>query len=416
MSKRIAKVLRLVRNSGLWSTVVYVYRWMIMRKALEYQLHQELKVLNLIFKNPKGRPSSNVQGDVDAGAVAIVVPWFEFPFGGIKTIYRFAEALRRETSLRPVIIVYSSDFRPLNKTEIIDSLSSHVPNLSQDDVVIFGVDPLNQLWNAVIATAWESVYLIESTILSRIQHKYYFIQDYESGFYPAGAIQGAVENTYTMGYKGIVNSKGLFEFLKSEYGIEGTYFNPGVDHSLFYPDYSRREVKTPTIFFYARPSITRNGFSMGLSVLKEIKLSHSDVRIISAGESWRPASFGVDGIVENLGRLTFEETAKIYRQVDIALVLMYTQHTSYIPLEVMASGGAIVSNWNVSKTWILKHEENCLLGPATVAGLSALVIRLIEDPELRQRLQEQAIAITKHLRWASSFSASLNWLENDLLF
>ena len=70
----------------------------------------------------------------------------------------------------------------------------------------------------------------------------------------------------------------------------------------------------------------------------------SRIEILSAGANWDPAECGLDGVVSNLGLLPYDETAALYRAADAGLIAMATRHPSYLPLEWMACGAAVVAN------------------------------------------------------------------------
>jgi O-antigen biosynthesis protein len=117
----------------------------------------------------------------------------------------------------------------------------------------------------------------------------------------------------------------------------------------------------------------------------------SGVRIVAAGQRWRPADYGLDGIVENLGLLAYHETAALYRSCDAGLVLMFTRHPSYLPFELMASGCLVVSNVNSATAWLLKDGENCLLALPSASCIADALARGLHDHTLRRRITGHAL-------------------------
>jgi glycosyltransferase involved in cell wall biosynthesis len=110
------------------------------------------------------------------------------------------------------------------------------------------------------------------------------------------------------------------------------------------------------------------------------------LEVVSAGADWSPKAYGLDGIVENLGLLPYARTGALYRAVDAGLIMMATRHPSYLPLELMACGAAVVTNRNPFTTWLLRDGENCALCEMTRSDIADAVGRLIDQPSLRERL------------------------------
>ena len=96
---------------------------------------------------------------------------------------------------------------------------------------------------------------------------------------------------------------------------------------------------------------------------------------------------------------SLEEVAALYRSCDIGLVFMHTKHPSYQPFEFMASGMATVSNINPATTWLLRDGENCLLTPPLPTPTAERLGRLIDDPELRQRIARAGGRADPPIRW-----------------
>ncbi len=138
--------------------------------------------------------------------------------------------------------------------------------------------------------------------------------------------------------------------------------------------------------------------------MRQLKAKMGDrVRIVSAGDEWLPSEYGLQGIVENLGLLSYEDTARLYQESQVGVVMMLTRHPSYIPLELMACGCVAVTNVNKWTSWLLKDGENCLLAPATVSGIAETVERALLDEGLRESIREKALTMVRneYLDWAS---------------
>ena len=259
--------------------------------------------------------------------------------------------------------------------------------------------------DAAIATLWTSAFPLLH--LRQVEAKFYFVQDNEPQFYPAGAASGMVEQTYRFGFPGIVNTPGLAAVYRA-YGNPAVSFVPAVDLDRYNPDPVPHDPAAPVrVFFYGRPTTPRNSFGLGIAALSQLKKRCGDrVQIICAGQNWNPAQFGVAGRIENLGMLgSLDEVADLYRSCDIGLVFMHTKHPSYQPLEFMASGMATISNINPATTWLLRDGENCLLTPPLPTPTADRLGRLVEAPELRRQLADAGLKEIRQYRWDDQIEA-----------
>ncbi|MGH7141081.1 MAG: glycosyltransferase family 4 protein [Minisyncoccia bacterium] len=325
------------------------------------------------------------------------------PMGGMNTIYRFARFMREQKEVKNNFIVTGAAHQ--ERSEILKYVSQKVPDVSIEN--IFQVRTKKDLYDlpdsdAVIATRWDTA--LYALHVDKTCAKFYFLQDFEPMFSPAGIASALAEATYRFGFIGIVNSKGLYEIYK-QYTPHSTYFTPGVDKEIYYPaviEPQKHTVSRPiSIIFYGRPGIPRNGFELGIEALKRIKQMHGDaVKIYSAGRSWDEEKYGVKGIIKNVGMLSdLHAVAELYRKSDIGLVFVFTRGPSYQGIEFMASGTAVVTNFNPSGTWLLKDKENCLFAEPTVSDVTDKIDRLVKSETLRKNLAQNGIRTARTLEW-----------------
>jgi glycosyltransferase involved in cell wall biosynthesis len=108
----------------------------------------------------------------------------------------------------------------------------------------------------------------------------------------------------------------------------------------------------------------------------------------------------------HLGLLDYADTGELYRHCDIGLALTVSEHPSYLPLELMACGAAVVAFDNPAGSWLLRDGDNCLLAPRTVDGLVDRMETMAVDPELRRRLADQGLQdiAARHSDWDAALS------------
>ena len=331
-------------------------------------------------------------------------------FGGINTILRFASFLKQKGVSSYFVIVDISE-----KEKIENLVKSAFPNLKDEEVIVLkSPSDLKKIprVDATVCSLWTTAYY--SLKFNNTKRKFYFIQDFEPQFYPAGSTMAQVEATYRFGFYGIANTETLKEIYQNEFNGVVESFDPVVDSSVFYPPKS--EIKNDnvvTIFTYGRPDHPRNAFELSINILKKIKEKYGKkVRIISAGAEWNPKELGLDEIIENLGILDYKETGELFRNSDLGLIMMFTKHPSYIPLELMACKCLVVSNYNPATTWLLKDEENCILAQPSVSSFFEKLCLSIDNENLRLDLANNALKyVEKYSNWTPQFEKIFTFMQ-----
>jgi len=347
------------------------------------------------------------------------VPYFKHVwFGGIHTICRFMSWLTTEHGVRHRVVVY--DNPAVTDAEIRSALSEAFPALRDVDIVVpsQGRAPFVDFeelppTDVAFCTIWYSAFPLAR--FQQTKAKFYFLQDFEPMFYPAGTLSALSEATYDLGFAGIVNTPGLGEVYAS-YGNPRISFVPASDWRS--PDLVERSSRpagdVTQIVIYGRPSTDRNAFELVASACSKVKARYgAAVRIVSAGEEWDPAEYGLDGVVENLGLLpTLEAVRALYEQSDIGVCCMFTRHPSYQPLDYFAAGVAVVTNRNPATGWLLRDEENCLLTNPYPSSIAAAVQRLVDDPELRRKLADNGHLQVGGFGWQAAFEDVWRFMVN----
>jgi glycosyltransferase involved in cell wall biosynthesis len=324
-------------------------------------------------------------------------------FGGTHTLLRFADQFARRHNVQNHFHCY--DVGAPAVATMSTKVATAFPALAGSTFSSAHEGRSLPPCDAAIATLWSSAYPMLHA--RDVRAKFYFVQDNEPQFYPAGAGSALAEQTYRFGFPGIVNTPGLAEVYRS-YGNPAVSFVPAVDVDRYHPADRPRPAGGPVrVFFYGRPKTSRNAFGLGIAALAQLKRDHGEqVEVICAGENWSPSQFGLAGQIRNLGVLqSLDEVAALYRSCDIGLVFMFTKHPSYQPFEFMASGMATVSNINSATAWMLRDGENCLLTPPLPTPTAERLGRLVEDAELRARIAAAGLHEVRRHRWEDQIEA-----------
>jgi glycosyltransferase involved in cell wall biosynthesis len=315
-------------------------------------------------------------------------------YGGIYTILRLADFLTRHQAISHQFKILGGSDPEQVAQQVARQIASSFPALAGQSVESFQHPRQVARFSAsdaAVATLWGTAYALLH--YNQTRRKFYFLQDYEALFYPAGTISAQAEATYRFGFYGIANTPPLAELYTQYSGGSAIAFTPCVDPHIFYPAAQPAQAEPYTLFFYARPGHPRNGFELGAQALRLLKQRLGKrLRILCAGDNWQPRRHDLHGVVENLGVLEYAATAQLYRTCQAGLVMMFTRHPSYIPLELMACGSLVVSNFNPATGWLLKHRQNCLLSGASATCLADTLEQGLLDHSLRQQITTQALS------------------------
>ncbi|MGV8896779.1 MAG: glycosyltransferase [Rhodoglobus sp.] len=337
------------------------------------------------------------------------IPDIDIPFfGGINTTLRIAEKLSRENGVVNRFVVLA----PPNEEFFLSALEAAFPALAGSEVVFYdGSD--DQIAtipgaDAAVATLWlTAVHVAKS---AGVERKFYLMQDYEPGFYPASTLFALAEETYKLGLYAICNTESMFTTYTQEYGGKAMFFTPAVDRTIFH-DRGRRS-KAPgepvTIFAYARDHY-RNCWELVHAALIEIKRRHGDgVRIVAAGAKNLSAT---DDFID-MGLLDYRATGVLYREADIGITMQISRHPSYLPLELMASGVAMVAPRSRWFTWLFSDRVNSMLAMGTLADVVANLEELISDAALRKTISAGGLATIQesHSDWDAALRDVYSYL------
>jgi glycosyltransferase involved in cell wall biosynthesis len=261
--------------------------------------------------------------------------------------------------------------------------------------------------DVAIATIWQSAYILLP--YRRTKAKFYFVQDYERLFYPAGVEYGLADATYDFGYLCIFNTPGLAEAVKRDHNIVNECsFTPGIDSDIFFPPERNDPERVKRIFFYGRPGVPRNGFDLGIAGLYLIKEKFPDVTIYVAGHHSDYPNIDLDA--KFLGYMDYSETGKLYRHCGVVIAFMFTPHPSYIPLQAMACGSVPIAISSPFVQWILRDKVNSLLVYPTPRAILEAYTVLRSDLRLYSALAQRAIESVSKFRWEQEMEGVYKWM------
>jgi glycosyltransferase involved in cell wall biosynthesis len=248
--------------------------------------------------------------------------------------------------------------------------------------------------DALFATNWISAYTVRS--LGNTARKFYFVQDLEYLFHAEGSLEEFAKETYRWDFEGITLGNWIAGVLRSQYGMRCSPFGFSYDKGTYTRSNTRSSKPKKRVLFYARPNTERRGFELGILALSLVARKMPEVECVLVGFPPREMKFPFSAVLP--GILKPVALAALYRECDVALVLSHT-NLSMLPLELMASGCAVVSNRGPNVEWLLNDDLIALARP-TPQCLAQSVLALLEDENLRRAKVTAGLAFAEQTDWA----------------
>lgn len=326
-----------------------------------------------------------------------VIPDFNIGSGGHLNIFRTIYHLEAMGYESTILVVGQSVHA--NAEEVRKDIVDHFFKVRAKVIMDGDALPATEF---AVATGWQTAYHVNR--LPESVRKIYFAQDFEPMFYAAGSEYVFSENTYKFDFFGITAGQWLADKLIAEYGMRARSVGFGVDER--YKAHERREPHIKRVFFYARPPTPRRAFELGLLVLNEVYRRLPSTQFILAG--WDTAGYGIPFPHLACGTVALDDLPDLYSQCDVALVLSLT-NLSLLPLELMASRCAVVSNRGANVEWLL-NEDIAVLADLTPDALANALCEVLTDDAGRSALIERAESFAQTQHWndvALAFEAGL---------
>jgi glycosyltransferase involved in cell wall biosynthesis len=244
--------------------------------------------------------------------------------------------------------------------------------------------------HAVVATSWPTAYpALASPAAGR---RFYFVQDLEPVFYPAGSLALLAEATYRFGFHGITAGRWLAERLWADYGMTADHFDFGCELEIYAAGEAGGEREG--VCFYSRPSTPRRAHELAVLALELFAERNPEVPIHAFGEPAGPLPFRYT----DHGLLRPSELAALYRSCAGGLVLSAT-NVSLVPYEMLAAGCVPVVN-DAEHNRVVLANDCVAYAPAQPAALAQALERLVRRPPAqRAAAAARAAASVRSASW-----------------
>lgn len=227
--------------------------------------------------------------------------------------------------------------------------------------------------HAVIATAWPTAYAVAASPAKGA--RFYFVQDFEPWFFPAGGEALLAEATYRFGFHGITAGRWLAGKLRADHGMPADHFDFGCDLEHYrLEDAGGGADRRTGVCFFARSTTPRRAFELGALALELFAARHPGVDIHFYGDPVGRMPFrAVDH-----GVMTPSELGRLYNRCAAGLVLSAT-NVSLVPHEMLAAGCIPVVN-DAEHNRVVLDNDHVAYTPATPRDLADALGRLVTRP------------------------------------
>lgn len=193
--------------------------------------------------------------------------------------------------------------------------------------------------DAVIASAWASAHVVAKRSVGDAR-RFYFIQDYEPYFYPAGYLSTLAEMTYSFGFDNIALGE-MVAWEMSRNGVDPEIIVPfGCDRDTYklLPKKSGAPARHGVVY-YAKQSVDRRGYALAKAALERFHelCPNQPIHVIGDNVSgWRAP-------ITSHGSMRPADLNSLYNEVIAGLAMSFT-NVSLVPGELLASGVVPVLN------------------------------------------------------------------------
>lgn len=238
-------------------------------------------------------------------------------------------------------------------------------------------------FDVALATWWPTVGHLEQI---RARHYVYFVQSIESRFDDGGV--GIVgEATYSVDIPVVTIASWLQAYLSFEHRRPSFLAVNGLEREIFRPvgeSFAARNTEDMRVLIEGSPGVLMKGVREAVEAC--VGAGVEDIWLLSPTSTDAPE--GVDRVFSECSRT---DVAKVMRSCDVLLKASHVEGMFGPPLEMLATGGAVVSYRVTGAEEFLTDGHNALLVPmGDHQALEDAVRRLKEDRDVLRSLQAAA--------------------------
>lgn len=257
-----------------------------------------------------------------------------------------------------------------------------------------------------LATSYETALPVH---LNGSGTRYYFMQHFEPLFAnespnPELARTSATQS-YFLGLNMIANSSWLKNRVTKETGLKNIELCVNaINHQAFHgqPKVATGSNSVKIISYGGRNAEWKGFREMAEAVaIARNKLPARDIEWRVYGDALLPPDNGI-AAYKPLGFLAPDALADAYRDCDMLLSASWYESFPLFPLEAMACGLPVITTRDGTEDFAVDEENACIVEARSPESIAAGIIRMVENPEFRNRLAKKGHATSLKFTWDNS--------------
>lgn len=342
---------------------------------------------------PAGGQPPIAELDLSRLSITWVIPDFIPGAGGHMTIFRIASYL--EQFGHEVKFLVQNPTEHKSEAEVLQTINTHFQPFNGSVQLFEGHTPL-AAGDALIATDRFTCYPVEA--MRGFIRKFYFVQDFEPAFYPAGTEALLTEATYHFDFDCLCAGDWLHKKMSVDFGRWSVSWPLAYDNEVYNlnaPQVARHPAR---IAMYARYVTPRRAVELAFLALEILHRRGVDFEVDFFG--WKLGDMNLPFVYRDLGVLNGEELAKLYRNSTVGVVFSATNH-SLVNKEMMACGLPVV-DLDLDTVRSIFPSEAMAFAKPTPEGIADKLEQLLKDPQERERLRLNGLSYVQDLSWEKS--------------
>lgn len=376
------------------------------KKIKKSELQKRVDDLNRFVGYPKQVARNSKQmPNPNRLRITWIIPDFIPGAGGHMTIFRMASHLERFG--HDVNILIQNPTEHETGAAAKKTINDHFQPFD-GCVSLFDTAPPQIEGDALIATDRFTCYPAEA--MSGFCRKFYFVQDYETLFYPAGPEYLLTESTYHFDFDCLCAGEWLHQLMSRKYGRWSVSWPLAYDANVYH-DHRATERSKNRVAFYARYVTPRRAVEIGLMALDILHRNCPGFHVDFFG--WNTGKLDVNYEYTNHGIMKPSQLADLYRSSTVGVVFSVTNH-SLVNKEMMACGLPVV-DLDLENVRAIFPRETMEFANPNPAGIAAAISNLLNDSALRSARKAAGLSFIDGLSWEKSARVVENAIRERIM-
>ncbi|WP_149911033.1 glycosyltransferase family 4 protein [Agrobacterium tumefaciens] len=376
------------------NVVRHLSQLLVPRKNRKSHLERQVAHLKkFVSYEPSGGAPPETAFDINRMDITWIIPDFKPGAGGHMTIFRIASYLEKFGHNVSFLIQNPSVHKTGDAAR--NTINAHFQPFS-GTVELFSGETPTVSGDALIATDRYTCYAVNA--MEQFRRKFYFVQDYEPLFYPAGTEALLTEATYSFDFDCLCAGEWLHNIMSEKYGRWSMHWPLAFDKAVYSPRPDDRVRPNNRIALYARWVTPRRAVELAFMALEILRKRGVEFEVDFFGWKLGPQQVGFP--YRDHGILDGPELAELYRQSTFGVVFSATNH-SLVNREMMACGLPVIDLDLDTVTSIFPVGTIALAKP-NPEGIADVMERLLKRPEERAALSLAGKSHVSDLSWETS--------------